>query len=78
MQTKQPLVPLKRYMSDNSVSVLAKGIGMSPSFLVQIATGLRPMPVKYCNSIERETKGAVTRKDLRPHDWQDYWPELGD
>jgi len=27
-------------------------------------------------SIERATDGAVTRKDLRPEDWHEIWPEL--
>ena len=26
--------------------------------------------------IERESKGALTRKDLRPDDWYEIWPEL--
>lgn len=29
-----------------------------------------------CSAIERASGGAVTRQDLRPHDWQDIWPEL--
>lgn len=29
-----------------------------------------------CVLIERATGGQVTRKDLRPDDWQDIWPEL--
>ena len=29
-----------------------------------------------CVLIERATGGQVTRKDLRPNDWQDIWPEL--
>lgn len=35
----------------------------------------RPSPA-YCVAIERATSGAVTRRDLRPDDWQDIWPEL--
>ncbi|CAR54910.1 hypothetical protein NP88_2261 [Burkholderia cepacia] len=31
-----------------------------------------------CVSIERESKGLVTRRDLHPNDWQDIWPELAD
>jgi DNA-binding transcriptional regulator YdaS (Cro superfamily) len=27
-------------------------------------------------AIESTTKGAVTRRDLRPDDWQEIWPEL--
>jgi DNA-binding transcriptional regulator YdaS (Cro superfamily) len=34
------------------------------------------VPVKYCPGIERITQGEVTRRDLRPDDWQDIWPEL--
>lgn len=34
------------------------------------------VPAEYCAVIERATQGAVTRKDLRPDDWQRIWPEL--
>lgn len=34
------------------------------------------VPVKHCAAIEIATRGAVTRKDLRPNDWQKIWPEL--
>lgn len=32
----------------------------------------------YCVAIEGVTDGKVTRRDLRPDDWQDIWPELAD
>ena len=35
----------------------------------------RGAPVERCVSIERATAGAVTRKDLRPEDWAEIWPE---
>jgi DNA-binding transcriptional regulator YdaS (Cro superfamily) len=35
----------------------------------------KPSP-EYCVSIERATEGKVTRKDLRPDDWEAIWPEL--
>lgn len=35
-----------------------------------------PVPIEYCVSIEKATNGQVTRKDLRPDDWQQIWPEL--
>ncbi len=38
----------------------------------------RQVPPKQCVRIERLTGGAVTRKDLRPDDWLDFWPELAD
>jgi DNA-binding transcriptional regulator YdaS (Cro superfamily) len=36
------------------------------------------VPVEHCTAIEKATNGAVTRKDLRPDDWQAIWPELID
>lgn len=36
----------------------------------------RGMPIGPCLAIERATGGKVTRKDLRPVDWQDIWPEI--
>lgn len=36
------------------------------------------VPPEYCASIEQATNGEVTRKDLRPNDWQRIWPELAD
>jgi DNA-binding transcriptional regulator YdaS (Cro superfamily) len=36
------------------------------------------VPPEYCALIEKATGAAVTRKDLRPLDWQKIWPELAD
>ena len=36
-----------------------------------------PEPLR-CVEIERATDGAVTRRDLRPDDWERIWPELAD
>ena len=38
----------------------------------------RFLPPEHCVSIEQATGGAVTRRDLRPNDWQAIWPELAD
>lgn len=34
------------------------------------------VPEKSAVAIEVATQGAVSRRDLRPNDWQDIWPEL--
>lgn len=34
------------------------------------------VPARYCVRIESLTRGAITRRDMRPADWMDYWPEL--
>lgn len=55
---------------------LAREIGIAVTFLYQIANGIRPVPIEYCAQIEIATNNQVTRKDLRPDDWQKIWPEL--
>lgn len=40
-----------------------------------ISTGQR-LGADLCVAIERESKKAVTRQELRPDDWQKFWPEL--
>jgi DNA-binding transcriptional regulator YdaS (Cro superfamily) len=36
------------------------------------------IPAKHCYQLEQLTEGKVTRKEMRPTDWQHYWPELGE
>lgn len=38
--------------------------------------GVKAVPLEQCVPIERATQGQVTRRDLRPLDWQAIWPEL--
>lgn len=33
-------------------------------------------PARHCVAIERATGGKVTRRELRPDDWAELWPEL--
>jgi len=56
----------------------ARSIGVSQSQVYQFINGIRPVSEKVCVRIERETHGKLTRKDLRPKDWVDIWPELKD
>ena len=57
---------------------LAEHIGVTPGAVSQWALGLYVVPVERAVQIERVTDGAVTRRDLRPDDWGDIWPELID
>lgn len=52
--------------------------GISYAFLWQVKKGYRKMPPKYCPMIEEVTGNQVTRRDLRPDDWAEIWPELSD
>lgn len=55
---------------------LADKLGITPVLISQWANAQRPVPPERCVEIENATAGEVTRKDLRPDDWQKIWPEL--
>lgn len=71
---------LKEWMSQERgrQAALAKAIGAHAPDLVRWADGDRPIPLQYGAAIEKETGGAVTRKEMFPDDWQRIWPELAD
>lgn len=56
-------------------SRLAEAAGIPRSFLSQIIAGDRPMPPAYVLAIETATGGEVTRREMRPNDWEAIWPE---
>lgn len=56
-------------------SALAGKLGCSPQAVLQWKEQGKA-PVGRCVQIERATSGAVTRRDLRPSDWWQIWPEL--
>lgn len=60
------------------LSRLAKQLNVPPSSIRLWADGKRPIPVEHCAKIEIGTHGKVTRKDLRPNDWHEIWPELAE
>jgi DNA-binding transcriptional regulator YdaS (Cro superfamily) len=54
----------------------AKRCGTSKGHLQNVMNGHAPLAPIVCVAVERESAGAVTRKELRPDDWQKIWPEL--
>lgn len=67
---------LKQYtdsLTRGELSKLAIDLGISASFLSQMASGAAKVPISRALAIEKATKGKVTRKDLLPDDWQKYW-----
>lgn len=38
--------------------------------------GKSRVPAEGCVLIEKGTNGVVSRKDLRPDDWEKIWPEF--
>lgn len=61
-----------------SQKALADLLSVKPATVSQWRNGIRPIPIERCSDIERATNGAVSRRDLRPDDWERIWPELAD
>lgn len=55
---------------------MADFLGVSRSVMSQMVNGVCAISDKRCWAIEQFTCGSVSRKDLRPNDWQERWPEL--
>lgn len=71
---------LKTFISSKRgrAAALAAELGVSPSYLSQMAHGTAPISAERLVEIEQKTNGAVTRKHQRPDDWQRVWPELAE
>lgn len=61
-----------------SQSGLAALLGVTKGAVHQWKLDGRAVPIEHCAAIEQATGGKVTRRDLRPDDWQRIWPELAD
>jgi DNA-binding transcriptional regulator YdaS (Cro superfamily) len=69
---------LKTYISSERgrASRLAADLGVSPSYVSQLASGDSPVSAARAMAIEKFTGGLVTRKDSLPLTWQEIWPDL--
>lgn len=56
--------------------ILAEQIGVCVVLISQWANKRRSVPAARAVAIEIATGGEVTRRDLRPDDWEKLWPEL--
>lgn len=72
MKLKIHLATLER----GGASKLAEALGVSISYLSQMASGKAPISPERMVQIEQVTVGAVTRKDEFPESWKRIWPEL--
>lgn len=65
-------------LAGNSHAEVARILGYTDRRNVWQWTGLlRPFPPYHCMKLEKHFAGAVTRKELRPHDWEKHWDNLG-
>jgi len=70
-----PPASLIKYIADHerSKSTLSRAMGVTMPFLGAILKGWRQCPPGKCLAVEAAT--GVSRKELRPNDWQKYWPD---
>lgn len=71
---------LNTYLTSYSISqsVAGKALSVSAGRIGHFCRGEDIPPPKVCVRIEAWSGGAVTRKELRPEDWQLIWPELAE
>lgn len=72
MKLKSHLATLER----GGASKLADELGVSISYLSQMASGKAPISPERMVKIEQITGGSVTRKDEFPTNWSLIWPEI--
>ncbi|MGF7240667.1 MULTISPECIES: hypothetical protein [unclassified Pseudomonas] len=73
MRTKHPaLLEWLKTADDDAVATTQTTRG----YLRMIGYGHKTASAEMAAGIERATAGAVTRKALRPNDWNLIWPEL--
>ena len=61
---------------NSSISALARDLGITRQNVQAWKTN--GIPARYCPQLEQMTGGKVTRKEMRPNDWMQFWPELGE
>jgi DNA-binding transcriptional regulator YdaS (Cro superfamily) len=71
-------VDLKSYFGTEkgTAKKLAELLGVSKSYMSQMASGDAPISPERAVQIEQATGCAVTRIDLFPENWERIWPEL--
>lgn len=69
---------IKTYLSKNGISqsAFAEMTGVTQGMVWQWLQGLRPVSPSSCVVIEKFTNNDISRRDLRPDDWHEIWPEL--
>lgn len=70
------LLALLRSLDPASRETFGIACGSSYGYLRKAISANQLLGAAICVSIERESFGQVTRKDLRPDDWAAIWPEL--
>lgn len=69
---------LKQYIQEErgNATALAEKLGVSISYLSQMAAGKAPVSPARAGDIFKFTNGKVTRQELCPDDFWRIWPDL--
>lgn len=65
-------------ISRGDAAALAEKTGIFPEKISMYKNGHRRVTEEDSVKIEQATNGQVTRRDLRPDDWHEIWPELAE
>lgn len=81
MDIKSPTNPRSEHLLDTAARLAGGRVALASLLGVSSAAvgnwKIRgAIPIEHCAAIEIATEGAVTRRDMRPDDWQKIWPEL--
>lgn len=65
-------------LSPDEREAFAAACGTTIGYLRKVASTNQNLGAITCVAVEKASGGEVTRKDLRPDDWAQIWPELFD
>jgi DNA-binding transcriptional regulator YdaS (Cro superfamily) len=66
----------KAIAAAGGVGKLAQAVGVVQGAVSNWRARGGLVPAEHCTAVEQAAGGIVTRRDLRPNDWQKIWPEL--
>jgi len=70
---------LKTYMANltpEEKKQFALNCGTTLNYLRKVMSTGKPIGPEICAQIEIHSGGVVSRKSLKPNNWQNIWPEL--
>ena len=70
------LIEHLKTMSAGDRGLFAQRCQTTDRHLTNVAYGYKPCGIALAVAVEKESKGLVTRKRLRPHDYWLIWPDL--
>lgn len=70
------LIEYLKTLNGNEREAFAERCETSSGHLTNVAYGYKPCGITLAVLVERESKGAVSRSRLRPHDYWLIWPDL--